>query len=180
MARKSFAFNTEPHVAELGDVELHFVPEVMGDEFLDGYARIIELQQQFKEKPGGGIEEVDADQLRHLITELRAFLAALMVPESRARFNRYVVTKAGKAVEAYTDRAEAEAKAASLKGATVLDESMQLPQRVLMELLEWCSDIYGGGRPPTSSTGSAAASPPRGTRGTATSPSKASTRTRGR
>ncbi|MFD8820872.1 hypothetical protein ACFV1C_00635 [Streptomyces sp. NPDC059605] len=179
MARKSFTLNTEPHVAELGDVELHFVPEVMGDEFLDGYARIIELNGQFKEKPGG-VEEVDAGQLRHLITELRAFLAALMVPESRARFSRYVVTKAGKAVEAYTDRAEAEAKAAGLKGATVLDESMQLPQRVLMELLEWCSEIYGGGRPPTSSTGSAAASPPRGNRGTATSPSKASTRARGR
>lgn len=60
-------------------------------------------------------------------------------------------------------------------------EKVQLPNRVFGELMEWLMGIYGGGeRPPTSSTGSATASPPRGTRGTATSRSKGSTRARGR
>ncbi|MFG2404284.1 hypothetical protein ACGFR8_08070 [Streptomyces brevispora] len=60
-------------------------------------------------------------------------------------------------------------------------EKVQLPARVLGELMDWLMGVYGGGeRPPTSSTGSATASPPRGTRGTATSRSKASTRARGR
>lgn len=57
---------------------------------------------------------------------------------------------------------------------------MRLPGRVHVELLEWVVELYGGGRPPTSSPASAPASPRAGTRGTGTSRSKASTRTRGR
>lgn len=38
--RRSFAINTEPHVAEIGDTELFFQPEVMGDEFLDAYTAL--------------------------------------------------------------------------------------------------------------------------------------------
>ncbi|MFJ1695653.1 hypothetical protein ACIOHC_10960 [Streptomyces sp. NPDC088252] len=57
---------------------------------------------------------------------------------------------------------------------------VQLPTRIIGELLEWTMTIYGGGRPSGSSSGSATASPPRGTRGTGSSRSKASTSTRGR
>ncbi|MFF2964221.1 hypothetical protein ACFVT1_36260 [Streptomyces sp. NPDC057963] len=62
-------------------------------------------------------------------------------------------------------------------------DTMRLPHRVIVALLEWTMEIYGGNggqRPPTSSNGSAAASPPRGTRGTASSRSKGSTPARGR
>jgi hypothetical protein len=179
VARKSFTLNNEPHIAELGGTELAFVPEVMGDEFLDGYASLIE-QQRGIGAGSGDLSGVSADQLRGIVAELRSFLAKLMMPHSRDLFSRYVVVKAGKTVGTYTDRAEADEHAAGLKGATVEDESMQLPTRVLMELLEWVAEIYGGGRPPTSSNGSAPASPPRGTRGTGNSPSRASTPTRGR
>jgi hypothetical protein len=55
----------------------------------------------------------------------------------------------------------------------------RLPDRILVDLLEWTVEQYGA-RPTGSSSGSAAVSPSRGTRGSATSPSKASTRTRGR
>lgn len=35
MAKKQFALHTSPHEAEIGDVTLQLLPEVMGDEFLD-------------------------------------------------------------------------------------------------------------------------------------------------
>jgi hypothetical protein len=56
----------------------------------------------------------------------------------------------------------------------------RLPNRVVMELLSWAMEIYGGDRPPTSSNGSAPASRPSGTRGTGASRSRASTSTAGR
>jgi hypothetical protein len=55
-----------------------------------------------------------------------------------------------------------------------------LPNRIVMQLLEWAMEIYGGDRPPTSSPASATTSPQAGTRGTASSRSRASTRARGR
>ncbi|MDP4501076.1 hypothetical protein [Nonomuraea turcica] len=58
---------------------------------------------------------------------------------------------------------------------------MRLPDRILVQLLEWVIEIYGGGSRPTgSSSGSATPSPPPGSRGSASSRSKASTRARGR
>lgn len=48
----------------------------------------------------------------------------------------------------------------------------KLPNRIVLQLLEWVMEIYGGGRPPTSSGGSATTSRPGGTRGTARSRSR--------
>jgi hypothetical protein len=52
-------------------------------------------------------------------------------------------------------------------------ETAKLPNRIIMQLLEWVMEIYGGGRPPTSSPASATTSRPGGTRGTARSRSRA-------
>lgn len=49
----------------------------------------------------------------------------------------------------------------------------KLPNRVVLQLLEWVMEIYGGGRPPTPSPASATTSRPGGTRGMARSRSKA-------
>lgn len=58
---------------------------------------------------------------------------------------------------------------------------MRLPDRVLVELLEWVLELYGGGNRPTgSSNGSAPASPPAGKSSTGNSRSRGSTRVRGR
>lgn len=143
MARKSFALRTEPHVAEIGDVELLFRPEVMGDEFLDGYVRLREAQKRVDS------EGSDLEALREVSRVMREFLAGLMLPESAATF-----------------------------------AGMRLPDRVLVELLEWTAELYGGGsggdRPTGSSGGSAPRSPSPGTRGTVSSRSRASTLVRGR
>ncbi|NED09799.1 hypothetical protein G3I55_50185 [Streptomyces sp. SID6648] len=72
------------------------------------------------------------------------------------------------------------ARAEELEGARVVD-GLRLPDRVLLELVNWVIELYSGGQhPPTQSAGSSKASRPAGTRGTGTSRSMGSTRTRGR
>jgi len=56
---------------------------------------------------------------------------------------------------------------------------IRLPDRILVELLEWAVEQYGA-RPTGSSSGSAQASPTPGTRGSGSSRSMGPTRTRGR
>jgi hypothetical protein len=82
MARKQFTLRTEPHVAEVGGVELLFRPEVDGDEFLDGYVELQETQA----KLGDGKTDVSPEVLREATVAVRAFLARWMLPESQERF----------------------------------------------------------------------------------------------
>ncbi|MEU1852943.1 hypothetical protein ABZ499_27670 [Streptomyces sp. NPDC019990] len=182
MASRDFAVRTENHVANLtGLGELHFVPEVFGDEFLDGYHRVQEAQRAI-----GGEEDLtkmDPATLRQIYGSMREFLGSLMTPESAERWLRFEVIKAGKLVDHYRSRRDAEARAEELGGtARVEDKSMRVPDRVLLELLEWTTELYGGGndRPTTPSSGSSRASKRAGTPGKASSRSKVSTRTAGR
>lgn len=183
--KKSFALNKDPHVADVDGTEFLFQPEVMGDEFIDAYTQLREAQSLVNGSKDGNEEaNIDPDAVRTAARALRTFLADLMLPESAAEFSKCDVVKAGKVLQTFPDRDEAEAYAAKVKGgkAKVVDH-LRLPSRVLVDLMEWTTDLYSGGsakRPPTSSGGSVKASPPRGTRGTAISPSKASTRARGR
>ncbi|MEU6497087.1 hypothetical protein ABZ890_43145 [Streptomyces sp. NPDC046984] len=132
MAEKLFSFNTQPHVAKLGDsAELHFIPEVFGDQFLDGYKKI----QDAREKISGqtDLTALSSEELRSLYAAMRTFLAGLMTPESAAKFLRFEVIKGGKTVADFRSRDEANAHAAGLAGARVEDKSMRLPDRVLTE-----------------------------------------------
>ncbi len=146
MAKKSFALNTLPHVAEISGVELEFLPEVNGAEFLDAYEA---LQERLKAvgMDTGETAAASVEQIRESTTALRAFLASLMLEESAARF-----------------------------------EGIDLPDRILVQLLEWVMgpEVYGAGRPTGSSNGSAGASRTPGTRSTGASRSKGSTPARGR
>ncbi|MGW1539742.1 hypothetical protein ACWCPM_05600 [Streptomyces sp. NPDC002309] len=181
MATKAFSLNTDPHVAQLGALgELHFVPEVMGDAFLDGYADVLEAQRALGD--GTDLKDVNPEVLRGVYASMKSFLATIMTPESAARFLRFEVIKGGKTVANFRSREEAEAHAASLTGtARVEDKSMRLPDRVLVELPEWTQELYGGGNRPTgSSSGSSRASRRASQRGKVSSPSKASTSTAGR
>jgi len=175
VARKQFTIRTEPHVAEVAGVELTFVPEVYGDEFLDAYTALQEAQK------AAGVDltdlaNVDADKIRDVTRSLRTFLNQFKTPDSPPLLVRYDVVKGAKTLESYESRDEADKHAAKTAGATVVDASLRLPDRVLVELLEWVVGLYGGDeeeRPPTSSTDSSSASPPRGPRG------KVSSRSRG-
>lgn len=59
-------------------------------------------------------------------------------------------------------------------------DRLGLPDRVVAELMEFVMELYSGGRPTGRSPASSRSSPKRGTNGTASSRSKASTRKTGR
>ncbi|MET8746892.1 hypothetical protein [Streptomyces sp. NPDC004728] len=179
--RKSFALHTEPHVADIGGTELLFQPEVMGDEFMDAYAQLRDAQKA-KGVDLDDLADADPSDIRKSVRALRVFLAQQMLPESAEQFLHIDVVKDSKVLKSFQDLEEAEAYAATRKGARLVD-ALRLPSRVLVDLMEWIVELYGGGgdaRPTTSSSGSSTTSRPAGSRGTGRSPSKASTRTRGR
>lgn len=178
MARKTIALNTEPHVIEVGGVELLFQPEAHGVAFVDALGHIKTVQKAAAAGPDDTIP--DPEVLKDAYVAMRNFLHGLMLPDSALQFLRWEVVAGGKGVSAHPSREEAEAAAAARKGAFVREEGMNLPMWAVVEMVSWAVETYGGNRPPTSSSGSAKASPQAGSRGTGTSRSKASTRTRGR
>lgn len=177
--RKSFALNTEPHIAEIGGTELRFEAEVMGDEFMDAFYELRTAQQE-KGLDLADIAEAEPSAVRHSVRALRVFIARQMLPESAELFTRLDVVRDGEVLGTFGDLDEAEEFAGQHAGSRITD-AFRLPTRVLVELLEWVVELYGGGdRPTMSSSASATASRRAGTRGSGSSPSKASTRTRGR
>ncbi|MFD7964365.1 hypothetical protein ACFV5J_26565 [Streptomyces zaomyceticus] len=183
VATKKFALNTDPHVAEIGDDEtLLFLPEVMGDEFLDSYGRLQETTKAL-DVDLNDAASVDLSQVRGAHTALRLFLASLMLPESAERFARWEVHAGGKTISSHAEPDEAREAAEGRQGAKVVDAGLRLTDRVLVDLMEWVVELYGGAggrRPPTSSSDSAQASQRPGQRGRGASPSRGSTSTRGR
>lgn len=177
MARKTFALNKEPHIADLGDgTELHFVPEVYGDTFLDAYAELQEAQGALGAE-GGETEGLSGDKLRALYAAIRTYLTKVMTDESADRFSRYEVCREGQVLETFRRQSDADSYAEELEGAVrVVDKSIRLPDRVLIELMEWSIELYGGGRekrPTGPSKGSSGGSRRTGTTGKAPSRSKA-------
>lgn len=177
MARKSFAINKESHVADLGDgTELHFAPETYGDLFLDAYAELQDVQATLG-ADDGDMSGLSGDKLRSLYGAIRKYLTKMMTEDSADRFSRYEVRQGGEVVEVFRERAEADTYCEGLgAGARVDDKSIRLPDRVLIELMEWSIELYGGGtkaRPTGRSKGSSAGSRRTGTTGRATSRSKA-------
>ncbi|WP_307076734.1 hypothetical protein [Streptomyces canus] len=153
----------------------------MGDEFMDAYAELRDAQKA-KGIDLDNLAEADPKDVRRTARALRLFLAKQMQEESAALFLRLEVKdQAGSVLESFTDLDEAEAYAAQHEGARVVD-AFRLPTRVIVELLEWVVELYGGGgnRPTTSSSASSTPSRQAGRRGTGVSPSRASTRTPGR
>lgn len=177
--KKQFALNREPHVADIGGTELSFQAEVMGDEFMDAYTGLRDAQKSLGVDVGS-LEDAEPEAIRAVSRALRDFLVLLMLPESAALMNRVDVFHDGQVVATFPTWAEGEEHAAKVGGGASARYSLRLPDRVLVELMEWVVELYGGGqRPPTSSSGSAKTSQRSGKRGTGVSPSKASTSTTG-
>lgn len=177
MANRTFAMYTDPHVATVGGTDLEFLPEVMGDEFMDHYSELVAAQKAASGIDLDDLANLDPTKLRGATRALRAFLSRLMLPDSAALFTRLNVVQDGKVLEAFADRVDADAYAAEVEGgdARVVD-AFRLPDRILVQLMEWVVELYGGGadaRPTGSSSGSATPSRRAGRRGTGVSPSKA-------
>ncbi|MFP3118160.1 hypothetical protein OIE91_11135 [Streptomyces albidoflavus] len=172
--RKSFALHTEPHVAEIGDLELLFSPEVMGDAFMDAYTEMRETQA------AEGVDVTDpaaeGQSMKLASRAIREFLARfLMEEEQAAAFTalRVVRRSDGSEVGTYPGLEEAGRAAGEVEGGARVVDAVPLPSRVLVELLYWAVELYGGATRPTGpSSGSATASRRGGTRGTARSRSR--------
>ncbi|MGW3447351.1 hypothetical protein [Streptomyces sp. NPDC001076] len=179
MATRKFALNTEPHVAEIGGTTLLLQPEVHGDEFLDAYVELRDAQKA-KGVDMDNLADADPKDVRRTVRALRLFLARQMLEKSAVLFLRLDVVKDGETLETFQDFDQAEEYAAQHAGSRVVD-ALRLPTRVVVELLEWVVELYGGGdRPSGLSGGSSTPSRQAGRRGTGVSPSRASTSTRGR
>lgn len=149
MATKNFAIRTEPHIAEIGDVKLLFVPEANGSELLDGHARLKEEQSSID-------LETDPMAAHKVLRALRVFLAQFMLPESAELFTTLDVVNAdGVRVQSFKDEMEARDFAATMGAGAKAVDRLPLPQWVLTELLEWVVETLAGGTRPTgSATGS--------------------------
>ncbi|MEV8547283.1 hypothetical protein [Streptomyces sp. NPDC051572] len=112
MARKKIALNTEPHVVEIGDTELEFLPEVMGDEFVEAFGELKEAQKAASGLDLDDLSTLDPSLIRGAARGMRSFPARLMLPETAELFTRInVVDKAGKVLDSFRDQDEAKAYA---------------------------------------------------------------------
>jgi hypothetical protein len=175
VATKNFAFNTEPHVATVNGTELRFEAEVMGDEFMDAFGELRDAQKAAQGIDLEDLSTLDPAALRGASRGLRGFLARLMLQEDAQRFLALnVVAKDGVLLSTHQDWDEAQSAADIVDGARV-KWAMPMPDRILVELMEWVTELYGGGtdaRPTGSSSASARALPRGGKAGAARSRSK--------
>lgn len=175
MATKTFAFNTEPHVATVNGHDLLFQPEVLGDEFMDAFTELKEAQAAASGLDLDDLATLDPAKVRGATRGLRRFVARLMLPESAQEFlTLEVLDKDGSVLSTHQDWEEAQQAADQTAGARV-KWAMPMPDRILVALMEWVTELYGGGanaRPTGRSGGSATASPRGGKSGPARSRSK--------
>lgn len=169
--RKSFALHTDPHVAEIGNLELLFSPEVMGDEFMDAFTEMRAKQAE------QGVDVTDpaaeGQTMKRASRAAREFLARFLAEDADRFTALRVVRQDGSEVGTYPTLDEANQAAAEVEGGARVVDVIPLPARVLVELLHWTVELYGGATRPTGpSSASATASRRGGTRGTARSRSK--------
>ncbi|MER7841669.1 hypothetical protein ABTY98_38740 [Streptomyces sp. NPDC096040] len=164
--KKSFSFNTEPHVADVNGTELRFQAEVLGDEFLDAFTELRDAQKAAQGIDLDDLSTLDPAALRGASRGLRGFLARLMLAEDAERFMAVEVVKDGEVLSAHQDWDEAQQAADQVAGARV-KWTMPMPDRILVALMEWVTELYGGGADarPTGSSGCSARALPRGGKG---------------
>jgi hypothetical protein len=115
VATKSFAINTEPHLADVGGTVLKFQPEVIGADFAQAYAELRTVQAKVKGNKASSTkhakeENLDPAVLVEVHDAMRAFIRRFLLEESYAAF-----------------------------------DTLRLPDRILVQLLEWTAELYGGG-----------------------------------
>lgn len=120
MAERVFSIRTEPHRAVIGDVTLLLVPEADSGKFLDAYTNLQATQSLLKSgkaRKASSSKHAKGDA-EHVDTETLAKLNSVM---------REFVTKflMPESLDVFRD--------------------MHLPDRILLELIEFAGELYGGG-----------------------------------
>lgn len=115
MATKAFAINTEPHVADVGGTLLRFQAEVIGAEFAQAYAELRTIQQRVKGTKASSTKHAKDESLD---------------PE--------VLVDLHKGMRKFVRGFLLEESQASF-------DSLRLPDRILVQLMEWVAELYGSG-----------------------------------
>uniref|UniRef100_A0AAU7GZ65 Tail assembly chaperone n=1 Tax=Streptomyces phage Geonosis TaxID=3158856 RepID=A0AAU7GZ65_9CAUD len=118
MATRTFEIRTEPHEAVIGDVTLQLAAEVVGAEFAQAYASIREVQAKVKAAQGGKSSSTKHAKADGVDAETLTELSEAM----RAFVRRFMLPDSQ----------------------TVFD-GMRIPDRVLVKLMEYVAELYGGG-----------------------------------
>lgn len=119
MTERVFSIRTEPHRAVIGDTVLLLVPEANSGDFLDAYNRMRAAQELFSRKSAG----TKATGTKHA-------KASEVDTESLAKLNKTMRDF----VTGFL-----------LPESVTVFENLTLPDRVLLQLIEFAAELYGGG-----------------------------------
>jgi hypothetical protein len=117
MAERTFEIRTEPHVARIGGTVLLFEPDVAGADFMSAYVKLQDAQQTASDM----LTPRKATATKHAKQADPAAIA--MLDEALREFLAALLVPTSRDVFAET----------------------KIPQRVLVEIVEWCTELYGGG-----------------------------------
>ncbi|AKA61671.1 hypothetical protein SEA_YDN12_4 [Streptomyces phage YDN12] len=118
MATKTFEIRTDPHEAVIGPHTLLLEPEVIGAEFAQAYAAIREVQGKVKSaqaSKGSSTKHAKADGL-----------------------DADVLTELSEAMRSFVRRF-------MLPDSQAVFDGIRLPDRILVQLMEYVAELYGGG-----------------------------------
>lgn len=112
---RSFVVRTKPHKANIGDTTLLLLPEVVGAEFMTAYIKLRDAQKKVSGAKGNSVKAAKVEDTS---------------PEALA--------EATKAMHSFI-------RGLLMPESVPVFEGMRLPDRVLIELIEWAAELYGGG-----------------------------------
>jgi len=118
VATKTFEIRTEPHEAVIGPHVLMLEPEVVGAEFAQAYAQLREVQGKVKSAQGG-----KATSTKHTKAD---------------GLDADVLTELSEAMRAFVRKF-------MLPDSQTVFDGMRVPDRVLVQLMEYVAELYGGG-----------------------------------
>lgn len=118
MAERVFEIRTEPHKAVIGSVTILFEPEVVGAVFAQSYNKLRAAQEKVSAAKGSKANSSKSAKAENVSPELMAELSKTML-------------------EFVTGFVLPESEADFNK--------LRLPDRVLVQLMEWTAELYGGG-----------------------------------
>lgn len=119
MTERVFEIRTEPYRARIGDTVLLFEPEAYGSEFVAEYNKLVEVQSRVGRKAAGS----KANSNKHAKSpDIDAEEMAQVNAAMRGFVARFLLPES-----------------------VPVFESMRIPDRILLQLIEFAAELYGGG-----------------------------------
>lgn len=118
MAERVFTLNTEPHRAVIGDTVLLFQPEAVGTEFIEAYVKVQDMHKRVK-----AMNSTKASSTKHAKdADVDAGLLAEVAEGMRGFLRTFMLPES-----------------------VPVFDGLRLPDRILVQLMEFTAELYGGG-----------------------------------